>query len=128
MNYVPDTHALVWYFTSDKRLSKKAFRAFEETIREGLIIVPAMVLAEVMYIAKKGRVQLSFAETLEKIENYENFEISPLNADILRVADNLVIDMEMHDKLIVATTLYFDATLITKDQQIKDSKIVQTIW
>jgi len=56
------------------------------------------------------------------------FEISPLNADILRVADNIAVDMEMHDKLIVATTLYFEATLITKDQQIKNSGIVQTIW
>lgn len=28
MNYVSDTHALVWYFTSDKRLSREAFRAF----------------------------------------------------------------------------------------------------
>ena len=53
MNYVSDTHALVWYFTGDKRLSKKAFRAFEETIKEGLVIIPAMVLAEVMYISNK---------------------------------------------------------------------------
>lgn len=109
-------------------LSKKALRAFEETIREGEIIVPAMVLAEIMYISKKGRVQVSFAETLEKVENYGNFAIAPLDANILRVADDLAVDMEMHDKLIVATTLHFEAALITKDQQIRDSGIVQTIW
>ncbi len=40
MNYVTDTHALVWYFTDDLRLSKKALEAFEQTTDEGIIIVP----------------------------------------------------------------------------------------
>ena len=30
MNYATDTHALVWYFTDDLRLSKKALEAFEQ--------------------------------------------------------------------------------------------------
>ncbi len=128
MNYVADTHTLVWYFTGDKRLSRKAFRALEETLREGLVVVPAMVLAEIMYISKKGRVLLDFGETLKKLEEYDNFEIAPLDVDILKVADSLDVDMEMHDKLIVATTLHYEAALITRDQQIKDSAIVPTIW
>ena len=40
MDYVTDTHSLVWYFTDDLRLSKKALEAFEQTIEEGIIIVP----------------------------------------------------------------------------------------
>ena len=128
MNYVSDTHALVWYFTGDKRLSKKAFRAFEETIKEGLVIIPAMVLAEVMYISNKGRVSISFKETLKMIKEYDNFEIAPLDVDILEIADSIDSKMEMHDRLIIATTIYFDAILITKDMQIKESGIVQTIW
>ncbi|MGQ9638775.1 MAG: PIN domain-containing protein [Thermodesulfobacteriota bacterium] len=55
MDYVTDTHSLVWYFTEDPRLSKQALEAFEETDREGVIIIPAVVLAEIMFIAKKGK-------------------------------------------------------------------------
>jgi len=55
MYFVTDTHSLVWYFIEDPRLSKKALKAFEQTIREGIIIVPSVVLAEIMFIAKKGR-------------------------------------------------------------------------
>ena len=55
MNYVTDSHSLVWYFTGDSRLSKKALMVFEGTIKEGMIIIPAVVLAEVMFIAKKGK-------------------------------------------------------------------------
>jgi len=40
MNYVTDTHSIVWYFTDDPRLSRRALDVFEKTIREGVIIIP----------------------------------------------------------------------------------------
>jgi PIN domain nuclease of toxin-antitoxin system len=43
LNYVTDTHSLVWYFTDDQHLSKKALKSFESTVKEGQIIVPAVV-------------------------------------------------------------------------------------
>ena len=48
--------------------------------------------------------------------------------DILKVADKIELGMEMHDKLIVATALYFGTTLITKDKLIRESGIVSTTW
>ncbi|HEC67543.1 MAG TPA: hypothetical protein ENI35_01815 [Candidatus Desulfofervidus auxilii] len=81
-----------------------------------------------MFISKKGKVTLTFEETLEKIEKYENFYIAPLDLDILKVADKIELDMEMHDKLIVATALCFGTTLITKDKLIRESGIVPTTW
>ena len=128
MNYVTDTHSLVWYFSDDARLSEKALRAFEETIEEGIIIVPSIVLAEIIFIAKKGRITLTFEETLRKIEDQENFEVAALDSDILKVADKIEVDMEMHDKLIVATSLHFESALITRDKRINESGIVSTIW
>lgn len=128
MNYVTDTHSIVWYFTEDSRLSKKALEVFEQTVKEGIIIVPAVVLAEIMFISKKGKTTLAFEETLRKMEEYENFDIAPLDTDILKVADKIEIDMEMHDKLIVATAIYFEAALITRDKQIKESGIISTAW
>jgi PIN domain nuclease of toxin-antitoxin system len=128
MDYVTDTHSLVWYFSDDSRLSKKALGVFEQTKQEGLIVVPSVVLAEIMFIAKKGKITLTFEESLNKIEEYENFDIAPLDADLLRVANNIEADMEMHDKLIVATALYFNAILITRDKLITDSGICSTIW
>ena len=128
MYFVTDTHSLVWYFTEDTRLSEKALETLEQTTQEGLIIVPSVVLAEIMFIAKKGRISITFVETLKKIEEYDNFDIAPLDADILKVADKIEADMEMHDKLIIATALNFQATLITRDEQIRESAIIKTIW
>ncbi len=128
MNYVTDAHSLVWCFTEDSRLSKNALGAFEETIEEGIIIVPSIVLAEIMFIAKKGKISLSFEETLKKIEDYDNFDIAPLDVNILKVADKIEVDMEMHDRLIVATALYFKAALITRDERIRNIGLCSTIW
>ena len=50
MDYVCDTHSIVGYFTEDPRLSEAAMKAFDKTITEGVIIVPSIVLAEIMFI------------------------------------------------------------------------------
>ena len=128
MNYVSDTHALVWYFTNDLRLSKKALKTFEQTTYEGIILVPSIVLAEIIFISQKGRITLTFDETIKKIVEYKNFEIAALDSDILKIANKIEPDMEMHDKLIVATSLFYNAALITRDRNIKESGIVSTIW
>ena len=128
MYYVTDTHSLVWYFTSDPRLSSKALSAFSEAESDGNIIVPAVVLAEIMFIAKKGRITISFAETLDKIGESGNFIIAPLDADILKIADKIGANMEMHDKLIAATAIYYEAVLITRDENLSRSQIVTTVW
>jgi PIN domain nuclease of toxin-antitoxin system len=128
MNFVTDTHSLVWYFTDDLRLSRRALKSFESTVKEGQIIVPTVVLAEILFIAQKGRVNLGFTETVAMIEAMDNFEIAPLDLEVLRMADRIEAPLEMHDKLIVATALCYDSSLITRDEQITKSKAVKTVW
>ena len=128
MDYVTDTHSIVWYFTDDPRLSRRALEVFEKTIKEGAIIIPAVVLAEIMYIADKGKITLTFDETLQKIGSYENFIVAALDLEILKVAEKIKVNLEMHDKLIAATALYYNASLITKDLLITKSGACTTIW
>ncbi|MBI5097764.1 MAG: type II toxin-antitoxin system VapC family toxin [Nitrospirae bacterium] len=128
MDYVTDTHSLVWYFTDDSRLSSDALKAFQTSEVEGTVFVPAVVLAEIMFIARKGRITISFEDTLKRIEENESFEIVPLNAEILRAADKIEADLEMHDRLIAATALYNNSSLITKDETLRESGVVSTIW
>jgi PIN domain nuclease of toxin-antitoxin system len=64
MDHVTDTHSIVWYFTDDTRLSRRALDVFEKTIREGVIIIPTVVLAEIMYIAGKGKITLTVTPQL----------------------------------------------------------------
>jgi PIN domain nuclease of toxin-antitoxin system len=128
MDLVTDTHSIVWYFTNDPLLSERALAAFEETTKEGLIIIPAVVLAEMMFISKKGKIALNFEETLKIIEEYDNIEVAPLDIEILKVANKVKADLEMHDRLIVATALYYNAPLITKDRLITQAQLCPILW
>ncbi len=128
MEVVTDTHAIVWYFTNDPQLSETVLASFEGTSKEGLIIIPAVVLAEIMFIAKKGKIILNFEETLKRIEEYDNIEVAPLDVEILKVANQIEGEREMHDRLIVATALYYNAPLITRDHFIIQSQLCPTIW
>jgi predicted nucleic acid-binding protein len=57
--YVADAHALAWYFTDDPRLGREAAEVFERSARgECLIIIPAIVLAELFHISRKKRIVL----------------------------------------------------------------------
>jgi PIN domain nuclease of toxin-antitoxin system len=130
MNYVTDTHSIVWYFTENSSLSERALEVFEKTVKENgeIIIIPSIVLAEIMFIATKGKITLTFEETLQKIDSYDNFIVAVLDVEILKVADRIKADLEMHDKLIAATALYHNAFLITKDPMITDSEVCTIIW
>jgi len=58
MIFVPDTHALVWYVTADKRLGKRAQAALA-SVDEGAhrAVVSILVLAKIMYLEERGRVK-----------------------------------------------------------------------
>jgi len=72
-NYIPDTHALLWYLTDDNRLSKDANLIFDETEKgEHLIIVPTIVLVESLDVIEKKRVTYDFDLVLQSIEDNEN--------------------------------------------------------
>ena len=84
MDYVTDTSSLIWYLANDSKLGRKAFDAFESSVSEGTIVVPTIVLAELLYISKKRTIKLSFEDTLETIEEGENYSIFPLDSNVIR--------------------------------------------
>mgnify|MGYP001594432370 CR=1 FL=1 len=59
--YVLDTHILIWYFIGSKRLHRKLKDTVEKVRNEdGRLLIPTIVLAEVLDIAEKHRVEFNF--------------------------------------------------------------------
>jgi len=52
------------------------------------------VLAEIMFISKKISAVVSFDFLLEKIEEYENFIVTPLDLNIVKIANNFLCHSE----------------------------------
>lgn len=117
-----DTHSLVWYLQDNPRLSAENKSRFESG--QALVIVPTIVLAELLYIAK--RVKMSFGDTLSLLEQSPVFEFHSLNVSIIKIAAKFP-HLEIHDSLIAATAKSLLVPLMTADKAIKRSGLVATI-
>ncbi|MGH8007321.1 MAG: type II toxin-antitoxin system VapC family toxin [Candidatus Binatia bacterium] len=127
--YVADAHALGWYFTDDPRLGQQAAQVFERSEKgECLILVPTVVLAELFHISRKKRIALDFVELLKKVEERGNFVVPGLDLAVIKKLPDTHPLTELHDQLIVATALLYEAPVLTKDRSIQDSGLVETVW
>jgi len=127
-----DTHVLVWLSAGDRnRLSKNATTTIEDCRArgEGLAICDISLL-ELATLVNRGRLQLSGSlETfLRQIE--EKFTILPIGGKACAQAVYLPesYPKDPADRIIGATALVNEMSLITADAAIRDSHAVPTIW
>lgn len=127
--YIADTHSIVWYLGSPSRLGPHARHAFTEAVAgQGTIIIPVIVLAEIIFAVERGKVTADVRKIIRRIRSLRYFRVAPLRlATILRL-QTLTEIPEMHDRIIVAETLLWKGTLVTRDKAITDSGIVATVW
>ena len=129
MNFVADTHALLWWFTDSPRISSKASVIFEKCEKgEGVIFIPSIVIAEALSIFDKKRVSFDFRNLFKEIKASENFVLIALDYPILERMVALKEVPELHDKIIVSTAKYLKLPIITKDKILQELPSVQTIW
>ena len=129
MYYITDTHSLIWYLTEDNRLGNKAYSIFNKADKgEEIIIIPTIVLAEILYICEKKKASLEFKSILKKINNSLNYLPFNLNMEIILKIETLLKISEIHDRIIVATASLVNGIIITKDKNIIDSKLIETLW
>jgi PIN domain nuclease of toxin-antitoxin system len=129
VRYVTDTHSLLWYLHSPKRLGTAAAEAFAKIAANGAdMIVPIIVIAEILYILQAGRVAADFDEILARLQASANIAIVPLTLERVLNLRSLAGIPEMHDRMIAAEAQALGATLITRDETLRESSLVPTIW
>lgn len=127
--YVADTHALFWYLTGSPRLGGKALDSFQEGTRgEAMIYLSAIVLAELYYLNEKLGRPLDFATGMQHLRESEQFVFVPFDAEDTLDFDYDAIVPEMHDRIIVGVARRLNATCISRDHDIVQSGLVNTIW
>jgi PIN domain nuclease of toxin-antitoxin system len=129
---VTDTHALLWYWADDLRLSPSAARYFAEaeagTTR---ILVPTIVLVEAIYLMEKRRLAEEILnEILTEVQQPNSaYQLAPLDLPVvlaLRTIDRVAIP-DLPDRVIAATALAHRVPLISRDGKIRVQG-VETIW
>lgn len=129
MNFITDTHALIWWFTDSPKISLKASEIFEKCERgENVILIPSIVVAEALSIFDKKRISFDFKKLFKKINESENLVIMPLDYPVLQKMVDLRDIPELHDKIIVSTAKYLNLPIITKDEFIQSLSYIKTVW
>jgi PIN domain nuclease of toxin-antitoxin system len=129
MNFVTDTHALLWWFTESPRLSPRAYEIFNKCeTGEIIIFIPTIVIAEALSIFDKKRVLFDFKRLFKKIVESSNYVLVPLDVPILKRLIELKEIPELHDKIIVSTARYLSSPLITKDRTLQKISNLAIVW
>ncbi len=127
--YVTDTHSLIWYLLNSSKLSFEASKAFEEIeAGKAQLIIPTIVIAEIIYLIKRNKIEADINALIQKIQESNNFRISPLNMDVLLCFKKQKVILEMHDSLIMCEAIIQSARIITNDKEITNSELVDVIW
>ncbi len=124
--YVVDTHALAWYLDEDPRLGSQAEAILDNA--DVRLIIPAIVLAEIKYLAHKGRLTQTLDEVLRVINSDPRCTIYPID---LSVVSKAPLGLDIHDSLIVGTALVQREAItgiLTRDETITSAGLVPTLW
>lgn len=127
MNYLLDTHTLIWFLNGDSDLSTKARKAIEST--DAINFVSIVNLWEISIKISLGR--LSLKNSFEKIEE----EIRNNNSGMLPISfqDTLILSsLPFHhrdpfDRLLISQAINNKFTIVSKDQHF-GSYNVKVLW
>ena len=125
-----DTHALVWAVADRKRLSKAAMAAIAKAQTEDGVALAAISLWELAMLLAHGRIQAYGTVDASIRLLTEGVVIKPITAEIAAVSAQLPQDypQDPADRLIGATARVEGMPLITRDEKLRASSLLQTIW
>lgn len=129
---VADTHAIIWFLSNDKRLSKKAKQLMDETEQEGeKIAVSSISFVEMVYLIEKGKIPANlFSQLAREIREHDNLFVEiPVNLAIARAMSKVstVQVPDMPDRIVAATAISLNVPVISRDAKIQLSSVA-TIW
>ena len=125
---VLDTHAWIWWTSSPAALSKRARAAIDAG---GDLIIPAISCWEVAMLVAKKRLELDrdVLVWLRQALAQPRIELAPLLPEIAARSAALG---EFHgdpaDRLIVATAIHHRAMLVSKDERVRATDLVDVVW
>lgn len=127
--YVVDTHALLWFLTRNQKLSPVARQILTQAETGAVqVFIPTIVLAELANVILKKQLPVTVHEVLNKIEQGDGFAVAPFDLDVFQTTLTLPNNWEIHDRIIAATARYYKAKLITRDEVLRNSDELETVW
>jgi PIN domain nuclease of toxin-antitoxin system len=127
-----DTHALAWAVAEPERLSRTAASAVRRARTGGGIAIAAISLWELALMFNRGllRSQGSLEKSVGLILESSGAIVKPITPGIAALAMQFPADFprDPADRLIGATARAESLPLVTRDERIRSSPLLKTIW
>lgn len=127
-----DTNALIWAVIEPRRLSRAAASAIRRArVGDGLAI-SAISLWELAMIFARGQVRAygTVEDSVRLMVDSARVSVKPITPEIASLAVQFPEDYprDPADRLIGATARAEGIALVTRDQKIRTSPLIKTIW
>jgi PIN domain nuclease of toxin-antitoxin system len=125
-----DTHVLIWMSSDPGRLSSKAREQIVEARRKTGLAVASITLWELAWLAENQRVLYSGSAESFVRETISRVSVKSLSPEIAAVAAHLPDNYpkDPSDRLIGSTAIVLGIPLVTADEKIHSSGIVECVW
>jgi PIN domain nuclease of toxin-antitoxin system len=127
-----DTHVLVWAVSQPKKLSRAADAAIRRARIGGGIGIASITLWELAVLISRGHIGApgTIDNSIQTIVETIGASIRPLTPEIAALATQFPEDFshDPADRLIGATARSEGLTLVTRDEKIRSSRLLRTIW
>ena len=126
-----DTQTVVWASFEREHISKRAATAINRAYdRSDGIAIASHTLWEIALIVKLGKVSIPTSTIVFLNEIQNRYEVLPVTAAIAERSVNFTdpFPKDPADRIIGATALIHNLSLITSDRKIRDSGQVPCIW
>jgi PIN domain nuclease of toxin-antitoxin system len=119
---------LVWFYDNSPSLSGSARRLIDEAFRgERIILLPAIVVTEAIGVDAKHHLGIDFRGLLDDLPK-TGFRLLPFDERVLQRYMTITPRLDIFDRMIVATALVYNASVVTRDEKIVASATVPVVW
>lgn len=121
MNYLLDTHIILWWLTNPKQIAVRASKIIAD--KENSIFISNASLWEMAIKKSLGR--LTLPRNIVEILQTEGFQFMPIgHEEALGISDLLQIHQDPFDRMLVMQAKLYNCVLITRDKNIMNYPVV----
>ncbi len=117
-----DTHALIWLDQGLSELGENARQQANEALREEALAIATISFWEIATLCRRGRLKIGQPIAIWRRSLFDlGLQEVPLNGEVAIVAGELEgLHGDPSDRIIIATSMLSNATLLTADKSILD--------
>lgn len=127
-----DTCAILWDALAPGELSKKAAKAIDNADKHSALIISDISIWEISMLIKKKRIEIDTTPSIfvNLFLQSRSIEVKAITPEIAELSANFTpeINSDPADRIIAATSIIHNARLVTADQNLLSSGLIDTVW